>query len=58
MKIKGEIQMKQRIFNYVISLCNLIGILGLVIIAKTVYDQFGYIAIDTSYYYKRYWNNN
>lgn len=48
MKIKGEIQMKQRIFNYVISLCNLIGIIGLVIIAKTVYDQFGYIAIDTS----------
>lgn len=40
--------MKQRIFNYVISLCNLIGIIGLVIIAKTVYDQFGYIAIDTS----------
>ena len=48
MKIKVEIQMKQRIFNYIISLCNLIGIIGLVIIAKTVYDQFGYIAIDTS----------
>ena len=48
MKIKREIQMRQRIFNYIISLCNLIGIIGLIIIAKTVYDQFGGIAIDTS----------
>lgn len=39
--------MKQRIFNYIISLCNLIGIIGLVIITKTVYDELGGIAIHT-----------
>lgn len=39
--------MKQRIFNYIISLCNFIGIIGLVIITQTVYNELGDIAIHT-----------
>ena len=39
--------MKQRIFNYIISLCNFIGIIGLIIITQTVYNELGDIAIHT-----------